>query len=1159
MKKIAVFLMLIALMGFSNRALAQVDNYCLEFTSADGVVNLGKLSSFTDASYTLQFWFNPTTWDKGACLIRAGQFSIKLGNNHALVLNDGTNHLTITDTNMSAGRWTQVTVRGNTTSDSTIVILNNQMTYSTDKCLSLTAKNYSVWLGGGYKGRLDEVRLFKIVLPDTYASFWNNTLNTFCPSWSNLVGYWKMDEEQCSNVVNYKYIFSSVSSGKVTSGTHGTMSSTGVQKVKVTDNSSMRYCMNLAYDNWEHMMRSMPNVNQYGVLTNHVAILAGGGYDSGHCYLLNDNNEGTLSDGCEYEETWGTTTTGGKRSGVLHLTTEDATFTAPTEALPSTTTAFTFEGWFYVDEWKEGGLLMEKRLDDDHYLTIRLDSIKTASTKTGSIIVSYNGKEFKPTGSKEGKWFYVSFTSEKLDLGGSAIGLGDSPIVFGKGLKCRLDNICFRSDVRTATEMTTDKTVKDNLGSGTGFKILTAYYDFDLQDHLGFDSWSIQGFFKKLREDAGNLRGQKWTVSLHQMYMTSMDAVMSDESKRQIMANDIIKIINSPYVDGIDIDYEWYYNVAGWTKIAKMVRLIRQGAEKGKIISVSPHQYTYNYPTGYMSDVDYFNFQQYGPQTKNSYYSNFTSNAQAFVNYGYPKDKIMLSFSTTSDNSNGGGTVGYNWCPNLISDDDDNFVYNGLNYRINCRNQVINRTLFARDNNYGGIFYWDMCNDVDPGNERSYSRTSSMYVNANVEPLVTAVKTAATDPASDETAPVATEDPEDQGGNNSVELMTMDDVNTNVKALNIINSKGLGIIYSNSANTNLWLAESSNATFSSSIDNSSKKALWMLLNKSGKYYLYNVERGEFVTIPDYKNTSYACTFTTTPTPLEMTSDGNGSFTFRMYGNTQSTSYLCASPQNAAKPVCQWTSTDNGSTWNLSTVEDFDATNALAGLNAVIEYAADTTAWNNANTISTLDALDNTVAYNIVNTNGLGTIYNNTAQTNVWMTESSNSNFAGSINHFIDNTLWMIYNKEGKYYLWNTGAEKFVTIPDYVKTSYPCTFTSDPTPLEMTGNNGIFTFREYGNTQSTSFMCAAPQCATMPLCQYTISDKGSQWSIIAFPQYDTSAALEKIKVALGEITGIESPNPTQPQEGGSIYDMQGRRLSVVPTHGIFIYNGKKIIR
>lgn len=30
-------------------------------------------------------------------LVRSGTFSIKLGNNHALVLNDGTNHLTITD------------------------------------------------------------------------------------------------------------------------------------------------------------------------------------------------------------------------------------------------------------------------------------------------------------------------------------------------------------------------------------------------------------------------------------------------------------------------------------------------------------------------------------------------------------------------------------------------------------------------------------------------------------------------------------------------------------------------------------------------------------------------------------------------------------------------------------------------------------------------------------------------------------------------------------------------------------------------------------------------------------------------------------------------------------------------------------------------------
>lgn len=86
-----------------------MDNYCLEFEPT-GVVNLGQQSGLpaAEGDYTLQFWFLPTLWTPKAALVRSGTFSIKLGNNHALVLNDGTHHLTVTDRRLGEGKWCHV-------------------------------------------------------------------------------------------------------------------------------------------------------------------------------------------------------------------------------------------------------------------------------------------------------------------------------------------------------------------------------------------------------------------------------------------------------------------------------------------------------------------------------------------------------------------------------------------------------------------------------------------------------------------------------------------------------------------------------------------------------------------------------------------------------------------------------------------------------------------------------------------------------------------------------------------------------------------------------------------------------------------------------------------------------------------------------------------
>ena len=74
--------------------------------------------------------------------------------------------------------------------------------------------------------------------------------------------------------------------------------------------------------------------------------------------------------------------------------------------------------------------------------------------------------------------------------------------------------------------------------------------------------------------------------------------------------------------------------------------------------------------------------------------------------------------------------------------------------------------------------------------------------------------------------------------------------------------------------------------------------------------------------------------------------------------------------------------------------------------------------------------------------------------------------------------------------------------------------------------------------------------------WTSSDSGSAWQIFENPsvEADASTLLEQIY----GITGIDAVR--QSHEGQlDIYDLQGRRLNALPRRGIYIVNGRKVIK
>lgn len=912
---------------------AQVDNYALRFTSDDGVVNLGSISTLKSTNnYTLQMWICPSTWTQGAALMRCGTFSIKLGRNHAIVLNDGTNHFSVTSNALDVNKWTHLTIRVSATD--TKVHINNVAAAAYPDRLAFPCETSSIWLGGNYKGRIDEVRVWRTVLPETYNAYWRTTLNSLNPSWNSLSAYWKMDQEQCPNLVDYR------------AKHHGTLSSTGVKKEKVTDNDKFKYLINLAYGNIERYFDRTIDARHYW-LSNRISIIAATvNTDQGHANLYTSLDNATLINGATYLDAFA------KRNGVLSLPTAEAALSIPAGIIDGAE-RYTFETWAYIETWAEGGFIFRKEnAEGTQGISLRLGS---ADTK--DLILRHNGTDYVyASAGKAGAWMHVGFSPSgsassaktifQLEVNGSTKSVSTTSrtpsnlsaalptlgvkATVGEGIVGKFDETMLFSNIRSTSQMSADRNSlplpgEDKQMAVEEYYYMRALYAYDIESNPGFDSFSVQGFFNKMRSYTKGMRGVKFTVTVA---ANNFESCLANATKRASLAKDIANIGNDDAFDGVDIDFEWTYSATGWNNIALMCQAIRSQLKPGKILSVSPHKVAYAFPTDKMNCVDYFNFQCYGPGDRDLCSQNgFTNASNLFLKHGYPKDKIVLSYSTTTTSGYRGNTrdasvapAGYRYIyPGDNYDPDQDFIHNDakdVDYWIAGWNQVVWRSQYVVDNDLGGIMYWDLGNDLESTHKHSMARGATYALASNVEELVTSVTGAACSPADDTAAPINTPDPDDQGGDpKESETITSLDKVTNTMAYTLTNANGLGTLYYNGTD-DLWLGSSSNANFSQTVDTESLAAQWLLIKYAGEYYLYNLACGKFVEVTKFNVTSQASRFVETATPVEVTVT-NGTFAFRTY-TSEEKGYLCASPQLAAHPVCQWTLNDAGSQWTLRT-------------------------------------------------------------------------------------------------------------------------------------------------------------------------------------------------------------------------------------------------
>ena len=751
---------------------AQVTNNALSL-ERNARVSLGTLpNDITNTGTTLQLWMNPQHWIPGANIVTWGEsLNIQLGTPGQIIIKCGDKTMTFTDSNLATGNWSHLTLllKGNSIG----LLVNNANEQNGMLSTPFTTPTQEpLLLGGGFLGRIDEVRVWDFILPTDYNRFWNNTIDQFNPQWQHLAGYWKFDQTRLeSNVYDY--------SGH---GHNGTFSANGVKRVAVSDNPNFTYRRNLAYADCSRFFDRGVQHGQY-LKSNVISMIGATAQADGSLKYKQPDNKGIITGGSYLARYNG-------RTGVLDLAGERALMNVGKESLIGynnsnfleSTTAYTFMTWMSLDKWTPGAYLIKKENNDNNGISLRMGET------LGEFILRCNGTEFTyTTAAGLDKWHHIGFSTNAATLGSEFVfvldeatiapaythttaatttltGLRSTDCIIGEGIDGKLDETITWSQKFGASDIVAQGSTP--IEPGIGKAITGAYsrsvdglWKYDLADDLGRDSYSTPEWFRMIKTTFEGYEGAYVTISIDKWSDEFFTKINNNAQYRETLADAISAMGNEPFLDGVDYDFEWNNN---WSGIGTLCQLVRARLHEGKIQAVSPHELYYNFPTDKMQYVDYFNFQDYGPANKGiftfSNYKNFFTKAK---NHGYPVDKIMLSYATTTSGamySNGSRPAnthaefyptGWRSMPYETFEYTQNTydVGEGLTRYFTGMEQVWLRSEYMNNNGCAGIFYWDMGNDTrDCNDPRSLATFASFAINSNVQKIVEKVDTAAEAP-----------------------------------------------------------------------------------------------------------------------------------------------------------------------------------------------------------------------------------------------------------------------------------------------------------------------------------------------------------------------------------------------------------------------------
>lgn len=755
---------------------AQTTNFALENESGAGKVSAFTITELDNGGEaTFQMWLKPTAWSS-AKLVGQDNFSVELSADQQILVKAGGSTATITAGDL-LNKWSQLTV---TVQQGTVkaFINNEEVAVSgslpgTFDASEVSFSEKGCVIADGFKGQIDEIRVWsKALEQDDF--FWNNTLNKFNPNYDALVAYWKCDQDQCDNLVDYKLAH------------HGEFDN--VTRVAVTDNSVMKYRVVTGYTN---LMRftDRPKINRdMFLMTNDLILLSAKVQQDGSLFPEYPDNSATPTNVnylADFEGRTGVMDFQGK--GAMMSAEDGRTPFDPTERFGYGATAkASFSTWMYIDTWVEGAELFSNYLDDDNCMVIKLgseadkelivdlcgttatlkDQLETGKWQFVSVYLkpmqgTLDGRFFNPvsvgigayneSGEFESK-IHDKIGTRTIELGGKDMTITAVPafqgstLTIGKDFDGKLDEVMvWGSDRSGAIGSDATKPYEWNIGNWDNI-FLNAYWKGDDPENLGKDSQSYLGMIDFIRNYYKNHRGFKIRMGI--IYPDGTKWINGVLNKKENVDNLIrdAKVLLSQ-CDGLDVDLEWMYSTNDWNVYNNVVgRLITEVMADApeKTFSCSLHAVSFSgFSRELLDDVDYFTFQLYGPN-KETYYWDYYENAyKNFSNWGFPKDKILLSYGVLLVNN---GEEGYKDLFEKYGMNDDNFdpdlnswSCNGTMKYYNGVNQVKRKQRFIIDNDCRGTMYFDMGNDQRVDDYKSLIRAQNDIIASNVDTLITEV------------------------------------------------------------------------------------------------------------------------------------------------------------------------------------------------------------------------------------------------------------------------------------------------------------------------------------------------------------------------------------------------------------------------------------
>lgn len=751
---------------------AQVDNYAVVFNGHSSI-NLNKMPELNGLDkYTIQLWMYPSEWIKDACIFKRGDerspFRLSLGDAPGRVaFSAGKQTIVIESIDFSVRRWTQLT----------LIIAGNQLTsyvnglalasQTASSALVIPENDADFMIGQQFKGRMDEFRIWRTALEETeYLTqdptvkgylLWDNTVNKYHPDYSALLLYYKFDQNLCENIVDYTFRH------------HGVMN--GVTREIVKDNPLFKYRIVSAYVDFGRFTDVPTDKAKYLLCNDLVALSARIGAD-GSAHVALPDDQGKLSGGAlRLTEFKG-------RNGVLSL---DGTgkMKVGTHAMNSSG-SYAFSTWLYIDEWVKDGFLFKKEKNENRGISVRLGEEAEAE-----VVLRVNGSDYIyrcPGELVKGKWIYLGISTYNDNKVGQAFLLSGSREKIYPYLDPKVTKSCKLTEIQDV-EATVGESFRGKLdetmiwNSSIGYNQFLefahhganmpgfgkcvgkeysfyagCYWNYDRPKNPGYDSFSYKEYLAIMRSAYAGYRGYKIRLSVSGGGKEEdWKEAIADVSKRERFTTEMAAIINEndELLDGVDFDLEWpEYEGQGvvWTNYGKLVELMRSKLQPNKIVTISPHTVSYWFPKVNMVAVDYFLFQNYGPSKERFTYESFPIAYNKFLEWGYPSEKIVMSFATTTSaryendksllKERDGVPVRIYNLGELNADDNaaHGYFFTGFNQTRWRSEQVKKKEL-------GGIMCWSLnCDYPSTENPLSLFRASSFAIASNVDTLVTKVK-----------------------------------------------------------------------------------------------------------------------------------------------------------------------------------------------------------------------------------------------------------------------------------------------------------------------------------------------------------------------------------------------------------------------------------